>query len=166
MSSDTKLYDILGLKKNATLDEIKKAYKKLALQYHPDRNPSPEAQDKFKEINNAYETLSDSQKREIYDRYGEEGLQGGGGMGGFGGDPMDIFSHFFGGGGQRRKPQGPVKGQDVVHSLQVSMEDLYNGATRKVRITRTRICKECDGYVNACSLTKLQYWCHKEGSSY
>lgn len=143
MSSDNKLYDLLGVKRNATLDEIKKAYKKLALQYHPDRNPSPDAQDKFKEINSAYEVLSDAQKREIYDKYGEEGLQGGGGMGGFG-DHMDIFSHFFGG-GQRRKPQGPVKGQDVLHALQVSMEDLYTGATRKVRITRTRICKECNG---------------------
>lgn len=115
--------------------------------YHPDRNPGDEeAQEKFKEIAHAYEILSNEEKREIYDRYGEEGLSGGGG-GGFGGDPFDLFSAFFGGGGGMRsqRPRGPQKGQDVLHALKVSLEELYNGATRKIRVTRTRICQSCDG---------------------
>lgn len=144
MSSDTKLYDALGVSKNATESEIRKAYRKMALKYHPDRNPgNEEAQEKFKEVAHAYEVLSDPEKRRIYDMYGEEGLSGGGG-GGFGGDGFDLFSAFFGGGG-RSRPRGPQKGQDVVHALKVSLEELYNGATRKIRVTRTRICKSCDG---------------------
>lgn len=144
--SDNRFYELLGVAKNASVEDIRKAYKKLALKYHPDRNPGDEsAQEKFKDIAYAYEVLSDSEKREIYDRYGEEGLKGGGG-GGFSGDPFDIFSHFFGGGGRRaERPRGPQKGQDVVHPLKVSLEELYNGATRKIRVTRTRICSGCKG---------------------
>lgn len=95
-------YQVLGVSNNASQDEIRKAYKKLALQYHPDRNPSEEAQEKFKDITHAYEILSDSEKKEIYDKYGEEGLQGGMGAGGFS-DPMDIFSAFFGGARERNR---------------------------------------------------------------
>jgi len=135
-------YEVLGVSKTASADEIRKAYKKLAMQYHPDRNPSDEAQEKFKDITHAYEVLSDNEKRGIYDKYGEEGLQGG--MGAGFSDPMDIFSAFFGG-RSRGESRGPAKGQDVMHQLTVSLEDLYNGATRKIRVTRTRICKSCEG---------------------
>lgn len=89
---NSKFYEVLGVEKNATYDQIKKAYRKLALRAHPDKGGDPE---KFKEITNAYETLSDKDKREIYDTHGEEGLKQGGGMGGGGGD---IFSQMFGGG--------------------------------------------------------------------
>ena len=97
MVKETKFYDILGVSPLAQDTELKKAYRKAALKYHPDKNPSPEAAEKFKEISHAYEVLSDDQKREVYDTYGEEGLTGGGpgGMGGMGAE--DIFSQFFGG---------------------------------------------------------------------
>jgi len=101
-----KYYDLLGVEKDATFDQIKKAYRKLALRNHPDKGGDPEI---FKDITNAYETLSDKDKRELYDQYGEEGVkQGGGGMGGHG----DIFSQMFGGMGGGR-PQGPKKGKSV-----------------------------------------------------
>lgn len=146
-SSKTDYYEILGVAKDAPVNDIKKAYKKLAIKYHPDKNP--DAGDKFKEIARAYEVLSDEEKRRIYDQYGEEGLQGGGG-GGFH-SAQDIFNSFFGfgdmfgrggGGGGRR---GPRKGQDFVHPLQVSLEDLYNGTTRKIMITRKKKCVDCNG---------------------
>lgn len=146
--SDTAYYDILGVDKSASSDDLRKAYRKLALKYHPDKNP--DAGDKFKEITHAYEILSDPEKREIYDRYGEEGLKGGAGGGGFGGAD-DIFDAFFGGGGfgfgrgGRGRPQGPRKTDDVQHPLQATLEELYNGAVRKIRVTRTRNCTDCDG---------------------
>lgn len=89
--------------------------------------------------------MGNEEKRELYDKYGEEGVKNGGPS--FGGDPMDLFSSFFGMGGMggRQKPRGPQKGQDVVHGLKVSLDELYNGATRKIRVTRTRICKTCNG---------------------
>ena len=96
MVKETKFYDVLGVSPLASDSEMKKAYRKAALKYHPDKNPSPEAAEKFKEISHAYEILSDDQKREIYDSYGEEGLLGQGGPGGMGAE--DIFSQFFGGG--------------------------------------------------------------------
>ena len=98
-----KYYDLLGVDKDASFDQIKKAYRKKALKEHPDKGGDP---DKFKEITNAYETLSDKDKRELYDQYGEEGVKQGGGMGGGG----DIFSQMFGGG---RREQGPQKGKSV-----------------------------------------------------
>ncbi|KAG2469760.1 DNJA2 protein, partial [Polypterus senegalus] len=116
--ADTKLYDILGLSSNASDNELKKAYRKLAKEYHPDKNPN--AGDRFKEISFAYEVLSNPEKRELYDRYGEQGLRegcgGGGGM-------DDIFSHIFGGGlfgfmgGQSRNRNGRRRGEDMVHPL-------------------------------------------------
>jgi DnaJ family protein A protein 1 len=100
MVCETKYYDILGVAPNATEAELKKAYRKQALKYHPDKNP--DAGDKFKDISQAYETLADPDKREIYDEFGEQGIkEGGGGHGGGGGftSPMDMFNMFFGGGG-------------------------------------------------------------------
>ncbi|KAJ8311458.1 hypothetical protein KUTeg_010813 [Tegillarca granosa] len=140
MVKETKYYDLLGVKPSSTADEIKKAYRKLALKFHPDKNP--DAGDKFKAISQAYEVLSDAKKREIYDKGGEEALQGGG-AGEFH-SPMDIFDMFFGGGGGRRH-KGPRKGKDVVHQLTVSLEDLYNGATRKLALQKNVICEKCEG---------------------
>eukprot|EP01027_Heterolobosea_sp_BB2_P013230 GEZU01019091.1.p1 GENE.GEZU01019091.1~~GEZU01019091.1.p1 ORF type:complete len:282 (+),score=93.20 GEZU01019091.1:153-998(+) len=146
----TDFYSVLGVPKDASADDIKKAYRKLAIKYHPDKNKEPDAAEKFKEISHAYEVLSDPEKRQIYDKYGEEGLQGGGMnfhsaedifsqfFGGGGG----IFGSFFGGGGGAREPK---KGKDVVHAINVSLEDLYMGTTKKIRITRMKKCNECLG---------------------
>ncbi|RHY63694.1 hypothetical protein DYB35_006476 [Aphanomyces astaci] len=117
-------YETLGVPKTASAADIKKAYRKLALKNHPDKGGDPEL---FKDITVAYEVLSDPEKRELYDKYGEEGLQQGGG----GGHPgADIFSQMFGGGGGR--PRGPQRGEDLTHPLKVSLEDLYNGKTVKL----------------------------------
>merc|ERR1719215_1656359 len=143
----TKFYKALEVEKNATDAEIKKAYRKLAVKHHPDKGGDPE---KFKEITQAYEVLSDAEKRSTYDRFGEEGLEGGGG-----GDPSDIFESMFGGGGRRggggaRRRQ---KTKDVTQPLKVTLEQMYNGTTKKMAITRKVIdkkkgvveCQECDG---------------------
>lgn len=141
----TKLYETLGVAKDAESSTIKKAYRKLAVKHHPDKG-GDEA--KFKEISAAYEILSDSEKREKYDKYGLEGVadEGGGGRG-----ADDLFSMFFGGRGGRGGRSGPRRGEDVNHPLKVSLEDLYNGKTVKLGVTRqvvvgeTKMCKTCDG---------------------
>ena len=137
---NTKFYKTLGVEKTATFNEIKKAYHKLALKKHPDRGGS---KDEFAEIQNAYEVLSDKEKRELYDKYGEDGLKEGGGMGG--GDPFDLFSMF--GGGGRRGPQqsGPKKGKPVMHPIKCTLEEIYNGKKTKIAVNRERICSKCDG---------------------
>lgn len=128
-------YDILQVPKGASDDQIKRSYRKLALKYHPDKNQgNEEANKKFAEINNAYEVLSDSEKRSIYDRYGEEGLKQhatGGGRGG-GMDIQDIFKSFFGGGDQMDEEEKVVKGDDVIVDLDATLEDLYMGGSLKV----------------------------------
>ncbi|KAI3668309.1 hypothetical protein L6452_43386 [Arctium lappa] len=128
-------YDILQVPKGASDDQIKRSYRKLALKYHPDKNQGNEdANKKFAEINNAYEVLSDSEKRSIYDRYGEEGLKqhaaGGGGGGGM--DIQDIFKSFFGGGGDQEEEERVAKGDDVIVDLDATLEDLYMGGSLKV----------------------------------
>ncbi|XP_064416371.1 dnaJ homolog subfamily B member 4 isoform X1 [Latimeria chalumnae] len=183
-------YRILGIEKGASDEDIKKAYRKQALKWHPDKNKSPNAEDKFKEIAEAYEVLSDSKKREIYDQYGEEGLKGGAGgsdgQGGtfhytFHGDPHATFAAFFGGtnpfeaffgrrmpcgrddedmevdcdpfgsftsfsmngfprdrhvgGGQLRRKQDPP----IIHELKVSIEEIYNGCTKRMKISRKKL---------------------------
>uniref|UniRef100_G3Q4R0 DnaJ heat shock protein family (Hsp40) member B1b n=1 Tax=Gasterosteus aculeatus TaxID=69293 RepID=G3Q4R0_GASAC len=140
-------YDILGIKKGASEDDIKKAYRKQALRFHPDKNKSPGAEDKFKEIAEAYDVLSDPKKKDIYDRYGEEGLKGGGPQGGTSGsggpgDPHVIFSEFFGGlwdggrgNGVVKKPQDPP----VVHDLNVTLEEVLSGCLKKMKISRKRL---------------------------
>lgn len=144
--ADNTLYEILGVSPKANDTELKKAYRKLAKEFHPDKNP--EAGEKFKEISFAYEVLSDPKKREVYDRHGLKGLQEGvHEHGGFGAE--DILSHFFGGGlfggmggGRRRTRQ---RGEDTVHPLKVSLEDLYNGKTSKLQLSKHVICSTCSG---------------------
>ncbi|GMM28074.1 type I co-chaperone YDJ1 [Martiniozyma asiatica (nom. inval.)] len=145
MVADSKLYDALGVKPDATEKELKKAYRLGALKYHPDKNPSPEAAEKFKEMTAAYEILSDSEKRQMYDQYGEQGLNGGpGGMGGM--DASDIFSQFFGGGGgMGGGRRGPPKGKDIRYNIGVTLEELYKGKTSKMALNKTVLCKTCDG---------------------
>lgn len=130
-------YDILQVPKGASDEQIKRAYRKLALKYHPDKNQgNEEANKRFAEINNAYEVLSDGEKRNIYDRYGEEGLKqhaaSGGRGGGMGMNIQDIFSQFFGGGGGMEEEEKIPKGDDVVVELDASLEDLYMGGSLKV----------------------------------
>ncbi|KAF0700507.1 Aste57867_8968 [Aphanomyces stellatus] len=135
---NTTFYETLGVPKNASAADIKKAYRKLALKNHPDKGGDPEL---FKDITVAYEALSDPEKRELYDQYGEEGLQQGGG----GGHPgADIFSQMFGGRGGGR-PRGPQRGEDLTHPLKVSLEDLYNGKTVKLAVNRDVLCGGCSG---------------------
>ncbi|RRT57146.1 hypothetical protein B296_00046427 [Ensete ventricosum] len=128
-------YDVLQVPKGASEDQIKRAYRKLALKYHPDKNQgNEEANKRFAEINNAYEVLSDSEKRKIYDRYGEEGLKqyAGGGGRGSGMNIQDIFNSFFGNGQNDEEEEVTPKGDDVVVELDATLEDLYMGGTLKV----------------------------------
>jgi len=120
MVREAKLYKTLGLKSTATQDEIKKAFRKLALKYHPDKNP--DKADLFKEINHAYEVLSNEEKKAVYDKYGEKGLSNTN--------------------QQQKKRQ---KGRDVVHQLRVTLEELYNGTKKKLSLNRKELCKTCDG---------------------
>ncbi|KAL5484133.1 hypothetical protein EMCRGX_G020581 [Ephydatia muelleri] len=141
MVKETKLYDILEVQPTSTQADIKKAYRKLALKYHPDKNPGPEAEEKFKEIAQAYEILSDEKKREIYDKHGEDGLKtGGADMHGH--SAMDIFDMFFGGG---RHGQRDNRSKDMIHPLRVTLDDLYNGKTAKLAIQKNVICSDCKG---------------------
>lgn len=145
-SNNTKFYELLGLDKNASPDEIKKAYRKLAIKHHPDKGGDPE---KFKEIGQAYDVLSDPEKKQVYDEYGEDALKEGMGAGGGGGaDPFNIFESFFGGspfGGGGRSRRGPRKGEDVAHPLKLSLEDLYKGITKKLSLSKNVICSQCNG---------------------
>ena len=151
-------YEVLGVDKSASDDEIKKAYRKAAKKYHPDLNPGDEAAEKkFKEVNEAYEVLSDSEKRARYDQFGHAGVDpnfgaGGGGFdGGFTGDfgdLGDIFSSFFGGGfggGRRNNPNAPKRGNDTAASVTISFEEAAKGCEKTVRVTKIDNCKECGG---------------------
>lgn len=144
MVKETAFYELLNVSPTATPDELKKSYRKLALKCHPDKNPDdPEAAEKFKSISMAYEVLSDEKKRDLYDKHGEQGLKEGGGGGGDFSSPMDIFDMFFGGGRGRGRREN--KGKDVIHQLGVSLEDLYNGSTRKLALQKNVICEKCEG---------------------
>ena len=157
-------YEVLGVEKSASADEIKKAYRKKAKQYHPDLNPGDkEAEAKFKEANEAYEVLSDDQKKARYDQFGHAGVDpnygaGGGGFGGgFGGfgddiDLGDIFSSFFGGGGggfggggRRANPNAPRRGEDLQSTVTISFEEAAKGCKRKVDVNRVDVCPDCNG---------------------
>lgn len=148
-------YDILGVDKNATKDEIKSAFRKKARQCHPDVNKAPDAEEKFKELGKAYETLMDDNKRATYDRYGEEGLKDAGfGTsgpfdGGFG-DLNDIFESFFGGGfgfssGAASNPNAPQNGADLRLNLQIEFEEAVFGVKKEVKISHLETCDECQG---------------------
>lgn len=172
MANKRDYYEVLGVNKNATDDELKKAYRKLAKKYHPDANPDnkAEAEAKFKEVNEAYETLSDSQKRRMYDQFGTADPQGfGGGAGGpFGGqggyysyngsgfdgfgdfgDLGDIFSSIFGGGFSGRsssaKQRGPRKGADLNVRMEITFEQAFSGVEKEIVITRDEECHSCHG---------------------
>lgn len=148
--ADTKLYDILGVKPDASDSEIKKAYRRLAREYHPDKNS--DHGDKFKEISAAYEILSDENKRKIYDQQGMEGLRGGGSDGGPGFDIFDMFGDspfgsFFGGG--RSGPPKKKRGRDTLHKLRISLVDAYKGKLSKLKLSRKVICQACKGFGGA-----------------
>lgn len=148
-------YEVLGLSKGASKDEIKKAYRKLARQYHPDVNKAAGADEKFKEISEAYEVLSDDNKKAYYDQFGHadpnQGFGGGGGFssanfgGGFGGFE-DIFSSFFGGGGGRRQdPTAPRKGDDLQYTMTITFEEAAFGGEKEVQVTKEENCETCHG---------------------
>ena len=149
-------YEVLGVEKSASADDIKKAYRKKALQYHPDRNPGDkEAEAKFKECNEAYEVLSNDEKRSRYDQYGFAGVDPnfnpnagfGGGFGGFG-DAFSGFGDIFGdlfGGGSRRSPNGPRQGENVGARLELTFEEAAFGAEKEVPVTRIEACAKCSG---------------------
>ena len=166
MVKETKLYDLLGVSPTASETEIKKGYRKAALKYHPDKNPTQEGAEKFKECSAAYEVLSDSQKRDIYDQYGAEGLSGAGpGGAGFGGGfgfGDDIFSQFFGGAGGSR-PRGPQKGRDIKHEIQNTLEELYKGRTAKLALNKQILCKSCEGRGGKAGAVKKCAGCNGQG---
>ncbi|KAF8124017.1 hypothetical protein EV363DRAFT_725032 [Boletus edulis] len=144
MVRETKYYDLLEVSPDASENELKKAYRKKALRLHPDKGGDPEL---FKEVTHAYEVLADPEKRSIYDSRGEAGLSEQGGMGGM--DPQDLFSQLFGGGGffggGGGRSQGIRKTKDLVHRVQVTLEDLYKGKTTKLALTRNALCSKCHG---------------------
>ncbi|KXT78017.1 molecular chaperone DnaJ [Streptococcus sp. DD13] len=152
--NNTEYYDRLGVSKDASADEIKKAYRKLSKKYHPDINKEPGAEDKYKEVQEAYETLSDDQKRAAYDQYGAAGANGGfgGGAGGFGGFDgagfggfEDIFSSFFGGGGAAQNPNAPRQGDDLQYRVNLSFEEGIFGTEKEVSYQREAECHTCHG---------------------
>jgi molecular chaperone DnaJ len=144
-------YEVLGVDRGASERDLKKAYRKLAMEYHPDRNPGDaEAENKFKEAAEAYEVLANSEKRQIYDRFGHEGLRGRAGGQGFG-SVDDIFSQFgdlfgdiFGRGGARR-PGGPSRGADLRYDLDLSFEEAVFGTSKNVTVSRREECDVCEG---------------------
>ena len=165
MAQKRDYYEVLGVGKNATDEELKKAFRKLAKKYHPDANPDnkEEAEKKFKEVNEAYEILSDKQKRQMYDQFGFDGPQGfnggqggyysyGTGFDGFGdfgdfGDLGDIFSSFFGGGSSRSRANSNYarKGADLKVNLDITFEEAYSGVEKEISINRNERCTSCNG---------------------
>ena len=160
LSNKRDYYEVLGLNKNASADEIKKAYRKKAKEYHPDINPNnKEAAEKFKEVNEAYEVLSDNQKKSAYDNFGHAGVDpsygagtsaGGSGFGGFGGfgDIGDIFENIFGGGfssSRSRNVNSPTKGDDIVVNVSVSFIEAALGCKKNISFTRKENCSACSG---------------------
>ena len=166
MADKRDFYEVLGVNKNATDDELKKAYRKLAKKYHPDANPDnkKEAEAKFKEVNEAYETLSNPEKRRMYDQFGPDGPQGFGGAGGSGfysqgfdgfnmgdfGDLGDIFSSFFGGGfggngRTSRAKSGPSKGASLRYDIEITFEEAFLGVEKEISFNREETCNTCHG---------------------
>ena len=175
MADKRDYYEVLGVSRDADAATIKKAYRKLAVKFHPDKNPGDSAaEDKFKELGEAYEALSDADKRAAYDRYGHDAFSGGAGRSGGGGfhDPMDIFSQIFGGafggsdfgdmfgggGSSRRKGSGKQRGSDLRYDLEISLEEASSGVEKELEIERNVPCESCkasgskgSGGVKTCS---------------
>ncbi|MBP3966174.1 molecular chaperone DnaJ [Paenibacillus lignilyticus] len=148
MADKRDYYEVLGVGKDAGEDEIKKAYRKMARQYHPDVNKAADAEDKFKEVKEAYDVLSDDGKRATYDRHGHvDPNQGfGGGAGDFGGGFGDIFDMFFGGGGGgRRDPNAPQRGNDLQYTMTIEFKEAVFGKETEITIPRTETCDTCVG---------------------
>ncbi|NPA58562.1 MAG: DnaJ domain-containing protein, partial [Aquificae bacterium] len=167
MATKRDYYEVLGVSKNASQEEIKKAYRRLARKYHPDLNPNnKEAEEKFKEISEAYQVLSDPEKRKLYDQYGHAAFSGsgeqqpGGGFEGFGGFGVNLddlledlfgFSDFFGGGGRKRSYQKrertyrSERGEDIYQTITISLEDAYKGTTLSIEVPRYVVCEKCAG---------------------
>ena len=159
MAEKRDYYEVLGIEKNASADEIKKAYRKKAIQYHPDKNPGDKAaEEKFKEAAEAYEVLSDPQKRQRYDQFGHAGMGGAGGFSGGGMSMEDIFSHFgdifggagfdlgdlFGGGGRSRGPR-MRRGSDMRVKVRLTLEEIATGCEKKIKVRKQVQCKNCNG---------------------
>ncbi len=163
MADKKDYYEILGVEKSASEDELKRAYRKLAKQYHPDMNPgNAEAEVKFKEVNEAYEVLSDPEKKQKYDRYGhaafDPSMGGGAGFGGFSGgfggfDFGDIFSNIFGGGGSSRARSNAIDGDDIAVRVTISFEEAVFGCKKEISFARIEACGEC-GATGAAKGTK------------
>ena len=157
MADKRDYYEVLGIDKSADATTIKRAYRKLAKKYHPDVNKAPDAEEKFKEVQEAYDVLSDANKKAAYDRYGHAAFdQNGGGAGGFGGgfggfsgfddvDLGDIFGSFFGGGQRRQRPTGPRQGEDRFMQLEIDFMDAIKGKKTEIRINFDEPCKTCHG---------------------
>ncbi len=154
MADKRDYYEVLGVQKGASDDEIKKAFRQMAKKYHPDLNPGDkEAEVHFKEVNEAYEVLSDAEKKARYDQYGHAGVDpnfGAGGYGGYGGgfddiDLGDIFSSFFGGGGRRSNPNAPRRGSDATAAVVISFEESAKGCKKQVPVTVVDTCPDCSG---------------------
>lgn len=140
-------YEVLGVERGVGAEELKKAYRKLALKYHPDRNKEPDAEERFKEVSEAYQVLSDPQKRDMYDRFGHNGLASGGFDPGFN-NVNDIFSHFsdifeglFGGG----RPGGGNVGSDIEYPLQISFMEAVHGCSKEIQVPKLATCDVCNG---------------------
>ena len=170
-------YEVLGVSKDASADDIKKAYRKMAMKYHPDRNPGDkEAEEKFKEVGEAYEVLSDADKKARYDQYGFAGVDpnfgaggggyGGGGFGGFGdfSDLGDIFGDFFGGGRSRGTQQNaPRRGENVMSRLELTFEEAAFGCEKEVATPRIENCPNCNGTGSADGVIETCSQCHGSG---
>ena len=175
MATKRNYYEVLGVSKNASEDEIKKAYKKMAIKYHPDRNPGDkEAEEKFKEAAEAYDVLRDPQKRARYDQFGPEGVNGAGGFGGGGMNMDDIFSMFgdifggrggfggFGGGGRPRKPQ--YRGGDLRLKVRLTLQEIATGVTKKFKVKKKVTCSHCHGSgAEGSGATEACPTCHGSG---
>ncbi len=145
-------YEVLGVKKDVDAAELKKAYRRVAMKFHPDRNPDdPSAEEKFKEANEAYEVLSDDNKRAAYDRHGHAGVDGQAGMGGGAGFNNfsdifgDVFGDIFGGGAGRGSRGGPARGSDLRYNLELSLEEAVKGTNVQIKVPTLVSCKTCDG---------------------
>lgn len=190
MATKRDFYEVLGVSKTASNDEIKKSFRKLAMKYHPDRNKEPDAEAKFKEINEAYQVLSDPKQRQIYDQFGHDGLRGGAQGGGFGGfDPNDIFGSFFGGngggvkfsfggdddlgdifgsffgGGNRQRARQQQINLNIELAIQISFLESVLGATKKIKFERKVTCDSCKG-TGAEDPNDIQTCPHCNGTGY